>query len=112
MWRLLIKLVQHIWNTGEIPRQMLRTIITLIPKSNFGDFRGIRLLEVIWKLIERVLDKRLSKIELHDYLHRFRAKRGCWVGIMEANHFQQLAYISGASAIVLYNRIDHQKQTH
>ena len=24
MWRLLVKLVQHIWNTGEIPCHMLR----------------------------------------------------------------------------------------
>ena len=35
-------------------------------------------------MIERVVDARLSKIELHDALHGFRAKRGCGTGIMEA----------------------------
>ena len=36
MWRVLVRLVQHIWRTGEIPRQMLRTIIVLIPKGNLA----------------------------------------------------------------------------
>ena len=101
MWRLLVKLVQHIWNTGEIPRQMLRTIIVLIPKGTSGDFRGIGLLEVIWKLIERVLDERLSKIELHDHLHGFRAKRG----VRDGNYggkARPTACLPGASAIVLH----------
>ena len=53
---------------------------------------SIGLLEVVWKLIERVVDKRLSKIELHDALHGFRAKRGCGTGMMEAKLVQQLAY--------------------
>ena len=60
MWRLLVKLIQHIWNTGEIPRQMLRTVIVLILKGTLGDFRGIGLFDVIWKLIERVLGQKLS----------------------------------------------------
>ena len=87
-----MRLVEHIWETGEIPRQMLQMIIVLIPKGVSGDFWGIGLLEVIWKLIERVIDKRLSKIKLHDCLHGFRAKRGCRTGIMEAKLVQQLAY--------------------
>ena len=72
---------------------MLWTIIVLVPKGNTGDFRGIGLLDVIWKVIERVLDERLSKIPLHDTLHGFRAKRGCGTGIMEAKLAQQLAFI-------------------
>ena len=51
-WRLLVRLVQHIWESIEIPRQMLMMIIVLIPKGASGDFRDIGLLEVIWKLIE------------------------------------------------------------
>ena len=38
-----------------------------------------------------MLDQRISEIELHDFLHRFRAKRGCGTGIMEATLLQQLA---------------------
>ena len=65
-WQLLLKLIRHIWDTGEIPRQMLLIIVVLIPKGNSGDYRGIELLEVIWKLVERILDERMSAIEVHD----------------------------------------------
>ena len=87
-WRLVVRLIRHIWETGEIPRQMLWTIVVLIPKGNSGEFRGIGLLEVLWKIIEKVLDARLSSIELHDCLHGFRAGRGCGTGIMEAKLVQ------------------------
>ena len=43
-------------------------------------------------MLERVLDARLSEVELHDYLHGFRAKRGCGTGIMDAKLLQQLAF--------------------
>ena len=72
---------------------MLFTIIILIPKGNSGDFRGIGLLEVLWKIIEKILDARLQLIPLHDCLHGFRKKRGCGTGIMEAKLAQQLAFI-------------------
>ena len=88
MWRLVVKLIHHIWETGEIPRQMLWIIVVLIPKGNSGDFRGIGLLEVLWKVLEKVLDALLSTIELHDALHGFRAGRGCGTGIMEAKLVQ------------------------
>ena len=71
---------------------MLLAIVVLIPKSTGGNYLGIGLLEVIWKPLERVLDTRLSETDLHDYLHSFRAKRGCATGIMEAKLLQQLAF--------------------
>ena len=46
-WRLLVKLCQHVWESGSIPHQMLLTIVVLIPKGNSRDFYGIGLLEVI-----------------------------------------------------------------
>ena len=71
---------------------MLRVVVALITKESSGDYCGIGLLEVVWKLIERVVDERLSKIELHDALRGFRAKHGCGTGIMKAKLVQQLAY--------------------
>jgi hypothetical protein len=47
-WRLFVQLVQAAWNHGEIPRQLLWIIVVLIPKGG-GDYRGIGLLEPIWK---------------------------------------------------------------
>ena len=53
-WRMLVRLIQHIWDTGEIPAQMLLTVVVLIPKGTSGDFRGIGLLEVVWNVVERI----------------------------------------------------------
>ena len=45
-WRLLVTLIQTIWEKGEIPTQMKWMIVILIPKGK-GEFRGIGLLEPI-----------------------------------------------------------------
>ena len=70
---------------------MLRKFIVLIPKGTPGDFCEIGLLEVILKLSERVLNEKLSKNEVHDYLRGFRVKRGSGKGIMEVKLVQQFA---------------------
>jgi hypothetical protein len=64
-WRLFVELVQVVWTHGIIPCQMLWNIVVLIPKGG-GDYRGIGLLEPIWKVLERIMDRRLDAIELHD----------------------------------------------
>ena len=91
-WRLFVQLVQAAWNHGEIPRQLLWIIVVLIPKGG-GDYRGIGLLEPIWKVIERIIDHRLDAFELHDSLHGCRHKRGTGTAIIEAKLAQQLAHI-------------------
>ena len=91
-WRLFVQLVQAAWNHGEIPRQLLWIIVVLIPKGG-GDYRGIGLLEPIWKVIERIIDHRLDAFVLHDSLHGCRNKRGIGPAIIEAKLAQQLAYL-------------------
>ncbi len=54
-WCLFVQLVQSAWTHGEIPCQLLWIIVVLIPKGG-GDYRGIGLLEPIWKVIERIID--------------------------------------------------------
>ena len=56
IWRLLLRLVQHVWDTGAIPYQMLLTIVVLIPKGYSWEYHSIGLLEVNWKFVEQVLD--------------------------------------------------------
>ena len=87
-----VRLIQHVWDTGKIPRQMLLTIVVLLPKGGC-DYRGIGLLEVAWKVIEQFLDGRLKKTILHDALHGFRQKRDCGKGIVVAKLVQQLAFL-------------------
>jgi hypothetical protein len=95
-WRLFVQLVQAAWAHGKIPRQLLWSIVILIPKGG-GDYRGIELLEPIWKCIERVIDHRLNAIELHDCLHGCRDGRGTGTAIIEAKLAQQLSHTSSSS---------------
>ena len=89
-WQTFVKLIQLIWETGNIPRQMLWMVVVLLPKGG-GDFRGIGLLEPFWKVIEVLIDRKLTDIKLHDCLHGFLAGQGTATAIMEVKLAQQLA---------------------
>jgi hypothetical protein len=91
-WRLLMKLVTKVWETGTIPQQLGWIIVVLIPKGG-GDYRGIGLLEPIWKIIERVMDRRLNAIPIHESLHGCRDGRGTGTAVIEAKLAQQLAHL-------------------
>jgi len=91
-WKLFVELVQAVWTHGIIPHQMLWSIVVLIPKGG-GDYRGIGLLEPIWKVLEHIMDCRLDAIELHECLHGCRAHRGTGTGMIEAKLAQQLSYL-------------------
>ena len=91
-WRLLMRLVTAVWETGTIPQQLGWIIVVLIPKGG-GDYRGIGLLEPIWKIIERVMDQRLNAIQLHESLHGCRDGRGTGTAVIEAKLAQQLAHL-------------------
>ena len=82
-WRLLMKLVTVVWETGTIPQQLGWIIVVLIPKDG-GDYRGIGLLELIWKIIEQVMDRRLNAIPIHESLHGCRDGRGTRTAVIEA----------------------------
>jgi len=91
-WKVFIELVQAVWTHGIIPRHMIWSMVVLIPKGG-GDYRGIGLLEPIWKVLERIMDRRLDVIELHNCLHGCRAHRGTGTGVIEAKLAQQLSHL-------------------
>ncbi len=91
-WRLFVQLAQAAWAHGTIPRQLLWIIVVLIPKGG-RDYHGIRLLEPVWKCIERVIDHRLEAITLHDSLHGCCSKRGTGTAIIKVKLAQQLSYL-------------------
>ena len=65
--------------------------MVLIPKGK-KDYRGIGLVEVMWKLVAAILNLRLTaSITYHDFLHGFRAGRGTGTATLEAKLLQQLA---------------------
>ncbi len=90
--QLFAHLVQAAWTYGIIPCQLFWIIVILIPKGG-GDYCGIGLLERIWKMIERIIDRRLDSIQLHDSLHSCRHQCGKGTAIIEAKLAQQLSYL-------------------
>lgn len=90
LWQKLLEIVRLAFAEEEIPRAFSQGIFVLIPKSKAGEFRGIALLEIIYKLILSIINQRFSStIVLDDALHGFRAKRGTGSAIMEAKLLAQ-----------------------
>jgi hypothetical protein len=92
LWRLLMRLVTAVWETGMVPQQLGWIIIVLIPKGA-GDYHEIGLLEPIWKIIEHVMDQRLNVVELHSSLHGCWSGRGTRTAIIDTKLAQQLAHL-------------------
>ena len=81
------------WNTGELPTKLTWTILVLIPKGN-GDYRGINLFDALWKLIDIIMDTRLTAaVQLQEFLHGFTARRGTSTATIQAKLAQELASV-------------------
>ena len=92
-WDKLVSVIQLEFWEGYIPEALMWMTMVLIPKDK-GEYRGIGLVETIWKVCMSIVNSRLqSSIVLHDALHGFRHGRGKWAAIMEAKLEQQLAGI-------------------
>jgi hypothetical protein len=101
-WEALCTFVRHIYATGEMPAELSWAIMILLPKGE-GQYRGIGLLEITWKLISRIIDRRIRQhVEFHDTIHGFRAKRGCGTATIEAKLLQQLATIEQAALFKIF----------
>ena len=68
----LVDIVQHVWQTGEIPQELDWTFLVLIRKGT-TDTRGIGLLDSLWKVVVALIDTRLrSSLQFHDVFHGLR----------------------------------------
>ena len=73
-WDNLVTLVQHCWTSGELPKELSWTFLALLPKGQ-ADHRGIGLIEIVWKLLEAIIDTRVKKVvSFHDILHGFQGR--------------------------------------
>ncbi len=82
-WRLLVGLIQVIWMQCKIPQQLTWVNVVLLPKGG-RDYHGISLLEPLWKVVERIMDRQLNSLPLHEALHGCRNGRGTGTAILEA----------------------------
>ena len=64
--------------------------VVLIPKGG-GDYRGIGLVEVVWKVVTLILNSQFTtSITLHNVLHGFREGRGTGTTSLEAKLIHKL----------------------
>ena len=91
LWEKVLEIVNLAFSEGEIPRDFCNGILVLIPKSNPGEYRGIALLEILYKLVSSIINRRIgSKIQFDDAVHGFRPGRGTGTAILEAKLLAQL----------------------
>ena len=90
--------MEFIWDTNII-----------LPKCR-GKYRGIGLVEVIWKVIAIIIYQRLAdSIGFHDILHGFRAWKVTVTVSLEAKIFQ---HITGLRKEVLYEIFLYLRNTY
>ena len=83
-------LIQAAFRKGRLAEECAWRTILLIQKGN-GNFCGISLVEVLWKSVTGILNRRLmTVIQFHDTLHGFFTGRGNGTASLEANLPQQL----------------------
>ena len=92
-WDKVVSVIHVAFMEGYILEALMQTTMVLIPKGN-GQYRGIGLVEIIWKVCTSIVSSRLQRsIVLHDFIHGFRQGSGTGTSIMEAKLEQQLAEI-------------------
>jgi hypothetical protein len=92
VWNELVSLIQDAFDDKAIPQEFLYEILCLIPKEDRGKYRGIALLEVVYKLVSIIIHLCLQTvIDFHPSLHGFRQQCGIGICILEAKLQMQLA---------------------
>ena len=84
-------LIHTVFREGDLVEEAMWQAVVLIPKWE-KDYHVIGLVEVMWKVVAAVLNRRLTaSITYHDFLHGFRAGIGTGTVTLEAKLLQHLA---------------------
>ena len=103
-WKKAVWLIKNAFATGRIPQAFGVELLALIPKTTHGNkFRGIALIEVLYKLCATIIHLRLSAaIEFHPGIHAFRRRRGTGTALLEAKLLMQQAIRDGNPLIQVF----------
>ena len=86
----IISIVQVEFCYGTLAEECTWNTVFLIPKGK-RYFRGVGLVEVLWKAVESLLNRRLtSTIMFHDVLHGFWTGRGMGTAALKAKLLQHI----------------------
>ena len=95
-WEKVVELVKLAFRDGVIPEKAAWQEVVLTPKGG-GEYRGIGLVEVIWKEVEVILNHRCtSAITYHNLLHGFRAGRGTGTATLKLKLLQNVSALREA----------------
>ena len=93
-WERVVALVRADFVQGRLSEESTCQAVVLIPKGN-GDYCGIDLVEVVWKVVVTILNFRLSdSITYHEFLHGLWAGHSTGTATLKAKLMQQLAAMS------------------
>ena len=68
--------------------------VVLVSKGGGKDFRGIGLVEVMWKDTTGILNRQLTAVNTyHNILHGFNAVRGMGTAILKAKDLHHLTFM-------------------
>ena len=97
-----MELVQTEFWDGYLAEEATWQRVVLISKGK-GGYRGIGLVEVMWKVVAVILNRRFTySVTFHDVLHGFRAGRGTGTATLEAKLLQQLASMKEEVLYVIF----------
>ena len=89
-WEKVVDLVRLAFRDGVLPEEAAWQAVVLIPKEG-GDYRGIGLVEVIWKAVVVILNFRFTAaITYHEFLHGFRADHGTGITTLDIKLIHQV----------------------
>ena len=116
MWGKVVEMTQTTIREGKLAEEAAWQTVVMIPKGK-GEFRGIGLVEVTWKVMAVILHRRLTTgLQLHDALHGFREGCGTGTATLEAKLLQQLTamreevlYVIFLDLIKAYDALDRSR---
>ena len=90
-WERMVELVHTASGEGRLEEEATWQAVVLIPKGK-KYYRDIGLVEVMWKIVAAILNRRLNaSITFHELIHIFWAGRGTGTVTLKDRLLQQLA---------------------
>ena len=91
LWGKVVEITQTAFWDGKLAEEATWQTVVLIPKGK-REFRGIGLVEVTWKVVAVILNRRLTAgLKFHDALHGLREGHGTGMATLDSKLLQHLA---------------------